>query len=331
MTFRCPASSSLSLASILVWLVMLTGPGCGGRESDGVSTVVNAHTGGSAGTAAAGGSAIGGVPASGGYSTSSAGGSSPIVATGGAPISTGGASTSAGSGGLLSSGGSAGNSGGDISLSYSDPATGTTVQWTQRAADARPSFAVDSTCAAYQQALDTSPTTYNICLDVAFQGVLVGSAEVCFARNGIPTTAVPSIYGCFPMPSSGCSGGNTYQVELNSCCRELVPNTLLTADPVCANTDRFSAFIMTDRMKDSDFDLVGDLVDNCVNIYNPQQQDTDGDGVGDPCDNCPTVPNSDQKDCNGNGIGDACDPTPCDGDAGDGMDAGDAGTAGDAG
>lgn len=50
------------------------------------------------------------------------------------------------------------------------------------------------------------------------------------------------------------------------------------------------------------------MVDNCVNIYNPQQQDADGDGVGDACDNCPTVPNSDQKDSNGNGIGDACDP-----------------------
>lgn len=36
--------------------------------------------------------------------------------------------------------------------------------------------------------------------------------------------------------------------------------------------------------------------------------DGDGDGVGDDMDNCITVFNPDQIDLNGNGIGDLCDP-----------------------
>jgi hypothetical protein len=32
-----------------------------------------------------------------------------------------------------------------------------------------------------------------------------------------------------------------------------------------------------------------------------------GDGVGDVCDNCPDVFNPDQADTDGDGIGDACD------------------------
>jgi parallel beta-helix repeat protein len=47
-------------------------------------------------------------------------------------------------------------------------------------------------------------------------------------------------------------------------------------------------------------------VDNCPDIYNPEQADADGDDVGDVCDNCPDDWNPDQKDSDGDGIGDAC-------------------------
>ena len=43
-------------------------------------------------------------------------------------------------------------------------------------------------------------------------------------------------------------------------------------------------------------DGVGDLCDNCPNVYNPDQNDLDVDGVGDLCDNCPDVYNPDQAD-----------------------------------
>ncbi|MCC7292635.1 MAG: thrombospondin type 3 repeat-containing protein [Phycisphaerales bacterium] len=41
---------------------------------------------------------------------------------------------------------------------------------------------------------------------------------------------------------------------------------------------------------DTDGDGVCDNVDNCVDVYNPDQADRDGDGVGDACDECPDDP-----------------------------------------
>ncbi|HEU4401976.1 MAG TPA: putative metal-binding motif-containing protein [Candidatus Polarisedimenticolia bacterium] len=58
--------------------------------------------------------------------------------------------------------------------------------------------------------------------------------------------------------------------------------------------------------RDSDLDLVIDLVDNCPLTSNPTQADTDRDGRGDACDNCVTVSNPTQKDLDRNGLGDAC-------------------------
>ena len=71
---------------------------------------------------------------------------------------------------------------------------------------------------------------------------------------------------------------------------------------------------------DSDGDGVGDAVDNCPAVTNPQQEDLDNDGLGDVCDpdddgdgvndgadNCPRVPNAGQEDSDGDGVGDACD------------------------
>ncbi len=37
---------------------------------------------------------------------------------------------------------------------------------------------------------------------------------------------------------------------------------------------------------DSDHDFVPDFLDNCPDVYNPDQTDTNGNGIGDACDNC---------------------------------------------
>jgi len=84
-----------------------------------------------------------------------------------------------------------------------------------------------------------------------------------------------------------------------------------------------------------DEDGVPDVIDNCMNIYNPDQLDTDSDGIGDVCDicvydpqndidqdticgnvdNCPNSYNPAQEDFDLDGIGDVCDSD----DDGDGV------------
>lgn len=94
----------------------------------------------------------------------------------------------------------------------------------------------------------------------------------------------------------------------------------LTAKDSDGNIGTATINMTVASIKDSDGDGVGDDVDNCPLLFNPDQKDTDGDGVGDVCDdkdsdgdgfpdnvdNCKLIPN-DQTDTDKNGIGDTCD------------------------
>ena len=61
---------------------------------------------------------------------------------------------------------------------------------------------------------------------------------------------------------------------------------------------------------DDDDDLIADAEDNCRIVANPDQADEDVDGAGDTCDNCLGLPNVSQKDQDGDGVGDDCDNCP---------------------
>ena len=89
---------------------------------------------------------------------------------------------------------------------------------------------------------------------------------------------------------------------------------------------------LCDTSYDRDCDGIPDLIDNCPDVYNPDQADDDHDGIGNLCDtdtfgcntmedadcdgipntvdNCPYTSNTDQRDTDGDGIGDACDNCP---------------------
>jgi hypothetical protein len=64
------------------------------------------------------------------------------------------------------------------------------------------------------------------------------------------------------------------------------------------------------RYCDVDNDSIPDDIDNCTDIYNPNQEDIDIDGIGDACDNCQTIANADQADADRDGKGNVCDNCP---------------------
>ncbi|MFC1475174.1 M28 family peptidase, partial [Candidatus Zixiibacteriota bacterium] len=94
------------------------------------------------------------------------------------------------------------------------------------------------------------------------------------------------------------------------------------ASIVEAGIDAFevASFECTVTSDDIDNDGISNVLDNCPNVYNPDQSDTDTDGYGDVCDpdvdndliandidNCPTDYNPLQEDTDSDGDGDICD------------------------
>jgi hypothetical protein len=67
------------------------------------------------------------------------------------------------------------------------------------------------------------------------------------------------------------------------------------------------------RVGDADNDGILDAVDNCPDLWNPNQADSDGDGIGSWCDNCPSNCNTQQLDADNDEIGDVCDDPGDDG------------------
>ncbi|HEY5934411.1 MAG TPA: hypothetical protein VIU61_07250 [Kofleriaceae bacterium] len=61
---------------------------------------------------------------------------------------------------------------------------------------------------------------------------------------------------------------------------------------------------------DVDADDVPDAVDDCPDIYDPQQYNEDGDKFGDLCDPCPGLADDTPTDGDGDGVQDECDPNP---------------------
>lgn len=88
--------------------------------------------------------------------------------------------------------------------------------------------------------------------------------------------------------------GTTYQIAVTAVS---VPGTVVPAIP---------AGVAHDAAGNPNTPSTG--ADNSVLYTGP---DSDGDGIGDSLDNCPNVPNPDQADSDLDGLGDACDaPTP---------------------
>jgi len=117
----------------------------------------------------------------------------------------------------------------------------------------------------------------------------------------IPTGTVTLDADCNPSPainpgpilrgSSGDFFPGMSQVDCNGTC-PTVNTTDRNLDRVLFGHSGDAFFWETyltqlNTASDVDHDGVPDVVDNCVNVYNPNQKDGDADGVGDVCDTCP--------------------------------------------
>jgi len=66
------------------------------------------------------------------------------------------------------------------------------------------------------------------------------------------------------------------------------------------------------QIADTDSDSIPDVIDNCLDVHNPDQNDVDNDCIGDICDPFPTTYDPTVPDVDGDSIGDVCDNCPND-------------------
>jgi hypothetical protein len=117
----------------------------------------------------------------------------------------------------------------------------------------------------------------------------------------------------------GWSGCYAPTISPGLACESACPRPEVCVDHVCrppgvavidAASDTGDSVLAIDAPPgDGDGDGVGNLIDNCPAIANPDQHDEDLDKLGDRCDPCPHLMGT-ALDSDGDGVGDACDPQP---------------------
>ena len=104
------------------------------------------------------------------------------------------------------------------------------------------------------------------------------------------------------------------------CDKVVIGQAIIFSNGVGCNTPE-EVMMSCPTPTDTDNDLVPDVLDNCINVANPDQADCNGNGIGNACDtpdndcdgipnavdNCMDFPNMYQIDNNNNGIGDVCE------------------------
>ena len=131
----------------------------------------------------------------------------------------------------------------------------------------------------------------NLIFDAAtLGGDVTGQSPEC--TGNISRNTSGSVDRAFACGTDGAGAGCVADANANGICDE---------NEVCNSGDSGCGFFL-----DTDLDSVSDG-DELVAGSNPLSGDTDFDGVGDAVDNCPASSNSDQADTNQDGIGDACD------------------------
>jgi Thrombospondin type 3 repeat len=142
----------------------------------------------------------------------------------------------------------------------------------------------DPTCSGLVQGviLQSSPRD---CIRILTSAAFASGtrAQVCMPTAAGATGAVRCTQPKSGQPCVGLSGPDP--VTGATLCCSLIPLSDISnqSGKICMSVDGFSVFT-TGTLKDTDNDLVPDVLDNC-----------------------PLVPNFDQKDSNNNGRGDACE------------------------
>ena len=159
----------------------------------------------------------------------------------------------------------------NISITVPNGEDGTTVSW------APPTASSSCTNGEINASLsDESPTPGSFFTSNSTTEVVYYVYDAC--GNGAFcnfTVTVTEETACTPTVGSPCDDGVICTI-----------NDTITTNCDCIGT-----------LADSDADGICDVLDNCLNVPNPEQNDEDGDGLGDTCDNCAGFAGADQNIC----------------------------------